>query len=118
VAWNIRVARVEVLNILRENRKNHKQIVIEAWGGYQEAVVAELERLLQAVKDNVKTNVYVALPRPEDHTDEYDTIIKMLEMSTEDNISLGSVEFRSYIEDKWDWKDRWITTTAGYSQSL
>lgn len=114
MAWNVKVERIAVLDRLRENRANHKDFVLEAWNGYEAAILSELNYLRDLIQKDRRSNIRITLPQPVDHTDEYDTIIGMLEMSEEHTISLGAIEYRSYIEDKWDWKQQFIGTNSRY----
>lgn len=115
--WSVDVPRAQVLAVVKVNRDKHKAIVAEALEAYRKAVIEELEKRIDTIKSGKAINIYIRLPEPEDHTDEYDTIIGMLEMTESENVTLGSVEYRSYVEDKWDWKDRWVSSTASYASS-
>lgn len=114
MSWLVEVNREELLGKIQINRENHKDIVSKALDGYRKAVIEVLDDMIQTIKDGGKINTYISLPRPEDHSDDYDTIIGMLTMSTQDTVSLGPEEYRSYVEDKWDWKDRFAASTAAY----
>ena len=32
-------------------------------------------------------------------------------------IELNAIDVRRFIEDEWDWTDRWLTSNAGYSDT-
>lgn len=49
---------------------------------------------------------------PEDHTDEYDKAIGMLEMSVDDTVLITHDEYRQYVLDEWFWKDRNLRALA------
>ena len=115
--WAVRVPRQELLGRIKENRENHKEVVAEALEGYRVAVIEELEKRIDQIKAGKKIDTYVRLPQPEDHTIDYTTVIGMLEMSTEETVTLGPDEYASFVEDRWDWRDRWIQNTASYTSS-
>lgn len=114
MSWNVKIPRERTLEIVQHNRDNHKAVVAKALDGYRDAVIVELERRIDTIKAGKPIDTYLHLPQPEDHTNEYETIIGMLEMCTEDTIEVSPGEFRAYVEDKWDWKDRFVASTAAY----
>jgi hypothetical protein len=56
------------------------------------------------------------LDPPQDHTKVYDVAIRMLEMSTQDEVKLSADEFNQLILDEWDWSDTFFGTNARYSE--
>jgi hypothetical protein len=107
----------EVLDILRENRKNHKKVVDEAIEGYQKRCLELLEQKISALKAGKPVEMVINLTVPQDHTKDYDRVIKMLEMSQNDTIMMGQDEFSSYVEDDWSWRRQWAAANSGYTAS-
>jgi hypothetical protein len=58
--------------------------------------------------------MYISLPMPEDHTDDYERAIKMLDLDVREDIELTEQEFAQYVLDDWGWKDQWTTTNSAY----
>ncbi len=114
MSWNVEVNRVDLLTAVKQNREKHADIVHKALDRYREAVIELLEERIQSIKDGSPIDMVLRLPQPEDHTTDYDTIIGMLEMSTQELVSLGPSEYRSYVQDKWDWSQRFAATNASY----
>lgn len=116
--WSVQIPRERLLERLRTNRDNHQAKVQQAWAGFRDAAIAELERRIEAAcaRDPKELSLRIELPRPEDHSPEHDTIIGMLELSSDETVEVGAEEFRSYVEDVWDWTERWLTTTGSYSR--
>jgi hypothetical protein len=113
------VKREALLARLRENRENHARIVAEAKAGYLEAAIRNAEAALTELRAGKPINLQSAVLRlPEDYTSAYDTVIKMLEWSTDDTITLQADEFRQFVEDCWDWKDGFVATNTRYAASL
>jgi len=107
----------EVLTAIKKNREQHAKIVEEARVGYIEKAKEALVKKLDKLKSGKMVQMYIGLGLPEDHSEEYDTVIKMLEMHTGDTIELSANEVRQFIEDKWQWRDNFLRNNAVYSQS-
>ena len=58
---------------------------------------------------------YISLPTPEDHTDDYDQILLMLEMEINETVTIDYRTFRQYVMDEWDWKASFNTTNTFYA---
>jgi len=102
---------------LRENRERHAKIVEEAQAGYvKEAQQAIGEKLVELKLKKI-ASLYFGLHPPIDHTEAYDTVIEMLDMSTDDHIVLNSSDFRNLVMDEWEWKDDFLVANSGYSAS-
>jgi hypothetical protein len=95
------VDKKEALKTLRENRERHHKIVEEARVGY----VAKAKAKLAAKLDELSSGKLVALrfdlQVPEDHTDDYDLAIRMVELHTEDTIEMTSTDVRTLMMDEW-----------------
>ncbi len=110
----VRVSKDALINRIKDNRDKHRTIYEEAMEGWKRTVIQELERAYdQALKGERFLN-RVFVPRPEDHTDEYDTVIELLEMSLDEELELTQQEFANYVLDKWRWRDAFLTTASNY----
>jgi hypothetical protein len=107
----------EVLKTLKKNRGAHAEMVYEAKQGYLKKAKNALETRLLEVKLGKAVPLKFDLSMPEDHTDDYDTAIKMLEMHQSDTIELGTSNIRRFIEDKWDWARGFYLHNSTYSTS-
>jgi len=109
--------REEVLEALKKNRAEHSQIVKEAVAGYlkkaKEAVKAKWDKL----EEGKIVALQFSLRVPVDHTAEYNTVIKMLEMHKNETIDLNADEMRQLVEDRWDWTDTFLSSNSLYSQT-
>jgi hypothetical protein len=74
----------------------------------------ELERRVRDLKHSRQVNQYIGLPEPEDHTDDYDRVLTMIEMSINDTVELSENEFAMYVMDQWDWKQSFTESTYRY----
>ena len=114
---SVKVDRVKLLETIRENREKHRTVFLEAIEGYKEAVIEALEKRLTDAKKNKRVSHIIQLVQPMDQTKEYDKIIRMLEMSIEQNIELSDREFAQYVMDDWTWKHQFLVSNSGYSKS-
>jgi hypothetical protein len=113
----VKVKKDELLEILRANRDEHGERYQKARRGYRKAVEAELRIMLSKVMDGEVVGVALANIPPEDHTGDYDDVIDMLGMDTDDTVILSQAQFRCYVKDNWGWKQQWITSNSEYIQS-
>lgn len=113
----IKVNKAELLAKLEENRSKHRQIFEEACDGYQKAVVKELDAQLKRAKEGIRRSIQISIPAPIDQTREYDRAIAMLKMSIDSEVLLSEVDFRCYILDDWDWKQKFLTASRAYSST-
>jgi hypothetical protein len=111
----VKVNKTAVLAALQENREKHRSIFEEAVEGFREKAQRELDAAIERVRSGSLQTVVVHLPRPVDHTKDYDREIKMLELSVDDEIVLSQSDFAAYVMDDWQWKREFITSNAGYS---
>ena len=82
----IRVDKDDLLKKVQTNRDAHRGIFEEAVEGYRKRSVEILEEHIQKIKAGKLEEVYVRLPRPSDHTKDYDRVIEMLEMHEDTSI--------------------------------
>lgn len=117
VMERVTVRKGELLTALRENREAHRAIFEEACDGYQAEAIRLLEGHLERIKSGKRVTVYVQLPEPVDHTKDYDRVIRMVEMSVDNEVELEAQDFASYVMDDWRWKAAFLTTNSAYSAS-
>src|SRR6185295_867061 len=51
---------------------------------------------------------------PQSHEKAYDQIIRMMEMSVDEEITLTCSQFACFVMDDWDWKEQWSASNATY----
>ncbi len=107
----------ELLVILRENREKHRGVFEAALKGYRDEAEKILGETLGDVLAGGTPKIYIMLDRPEDHTLDYDRIIKMLDMQVEDEFILSEERFAQYVMDDWRWKRAWLKMSNRYAAS-
>lgn len=110
----VNVNKARLVDTLRINRSEHRDIFERAQIAYREAMIAELDRALDDAKNGRQIKRAFTLPVPEDHTDEFDTALQMLEWSTDEEIELAQHEFMQYVENNWGWARSFAANTASY----
>lgn len=105
----------DLLSKVRENKEAHAAIVAEAKLGFAEKARSVLESHLEKLKEGKLKELHLHLTSPRDHSREYETIIKMLEMHRNSHIELSADEVRMFVEDKWDWTEEFLQTNSAYS---
>src|SRR6267142_6362455 len=111
----VRVKRTDLLEKIKTNREGHRALFLKAQEGYRLDVIAELEQHLKDARERKKISRTLSLPEPQDHTEDYDSVIAMLEMSVEEIIELDAGSFQQYVLDKWIWKRATDITNMTYA---
>jgi len=116
IEMSVTIPKNKLLASVNNNRNRHRKIFLEALRGYQKKIVKILDKMLKDVKAGRRINHMINLPMPQDMTEEYNTVIKMLEMSSDKEIKLSSEDFSRFVEDKWDWTISFLSNNAPYSK--
>lgn len=103
-----------LLEILRENRTTHKADYEDAYKGYLETCKEKLEELLEEFNAGKRETVQWNQTQPKNQVKEYDRVIRMLELSVDDEIELTAEEFANYVQDDWHWKESWSLSNSHY----
>lgn len=115
----VKVQRDELLVKVRQNREDHRKELDEAMVEMFKDIAAHHQEQLDIFEagDILELDTNYNFPVPEDHDDEYDQVITMLEMSVDAELVLSYNEFQQYVMDKWHWKNEHVRTMAFYSKS-
>ena len=111
---NVKIKVLELMSRVVENRTNHQTIFERALEGYRKEVIKELEISLSDAKTGRKINRYISLEEPVNQTKDYDRVIEMLRMTTDEIVELTSQEFSQYVLDQWSWSEAINTTNSRY----
>lgn len=110
--------KAKILETLRINAETHKKEFKELLEKNTEHVKTEIQKVAQSVGYPDLTQVNAALrAKPTDHSRDYERMIKILEMTTQEEIELTGSEFERYIEDEWDWKDTFLSNKMTYGMA-
>lgn len=100
---------------LTTNRASHREQFETALEGYRTRSIELLEEHIDRIKNGKVEQVFVSLPIPEDHTDDYDKALLTLDWTVFDEVVLSIREFDMYVRDNWAWKHEFTTTSAMYT---
>jgi len=114
---NILINKVDLIDILQKNRQKHKLDYEKAKGAYAKTAEELLNKLLEKVRSGKVIRQYLELPEIQNHDNDYDRAIQMLELDVRDNIPLEQNEFKNYVQDQWSWTEDFNTTNSMYLSS-
>jgi hypothetical protein len=110
----ITVNKHELIAKLQSNRDEHRSMFIKAQERYREAMIVELDRALEEARRGDKIRRAFSLPVPEDHTEEFNTAIEMLQWETGDEVQLDQHDFQRYVQNRWQWAASFAANTESY----
>ena len=110
----VNVEVTSLLEKLRTNRKNHRDLFLRAQEAFRKKVEEVLVARLNAAGKGQNVNQYLNLIEPVDQTEEYDIAIAMMEMCSDETIELDQRTFQCYVLDKWSWADATFTSNSAY----
>lgn len=110
----IRVLRTKLLVILRANRQDHYAELVKAQAKYRELMIQELDKRIAEARQGGPILRAFMLPEPQNHTEDFDRSISMLEMEVREEVELSEAEFRRYVQNRWEWAESWNETARAY----
>ncbi len=112
------LTKAQLLPIVRENLEKHNNIFNASVSGYWQKAEEILTDKLAKVKKQEQVDNYLGVTYPVSYVDHYNKVIRMLELSVEDNIKLSSSEFDAYVRNEWTWKANFLGTNGIYCSGL
>ena len=110
----VTVNKVELLAILRDNRKRHYEMFLRAQEGYRKAVIKQLDQMLANAKEGKPIRLFFSMPEPVNHVKDYDRIIRMLELNVTEQVTISESKFNQYVMDEWSWSEFANSTNSSY----
>lgn len=110
----VTVDKARLVETLIQNRDEHRAIFEKAQEVYREQMIAELDRALTEARRGGKIVRAFALPVPEEHTEDFNTAIKMLEWHEGEQVEISTHEFLNYVENNWGWQRSFVANTGSY----
>lgn len=113
---NTIVVRKEALReIVAANREMHRDVFLQALDGFKNQLEENLRYKIKALEEGKIPELRIALVQPEDHTKDYDRILRMIDMEVGDEIEITQGDFARYVEDDWDWKAQFVNVSNTYT---
>ncbi len=91
----------KLIDKLIKNREIHKKEIKKLNKNYRKIIIDTLSTRLRLIKEDGNINPALNIPRPEDHTEDYDIAIEMLRYETRDEVKIDRRQFENYVLDKW-----------------
>lgn len=112
---SITVDKTDLLKILNENRAKHRAVFDAAIAGYRADAIHELNNRITLLEKGKSPKLGLGMVVPQDHTRDYDRVIRMVTMHQGDTIELNEGTFAMYVEDDWSWKREFLGTSMAYA---
>ena len=112
----INVKRKDLIEVLKANRDTHASEYEEAYLGYKQLCVEALQAKLEQINANDEFDMYFndLMSAPENHVEDYQDVIEMLELSEDDKLSIGMDEYKKYYKNDWSWSHNWGLSNKMY----
>lgn len=110
-----RVNVAELLQTVQDNRAKHRAVFEKALEGYRQEGLRILEDRVKDLAAGKTPDIRIIVNRPEDHTSDYDRVIRMLQMSVDNIFELDDRTFAQFVMDDWDWKRQWLDSSNLYA---
>jgi len=111
----VTVKKGALLDALRKNRENHRQEFLDAQEGWKLVILAELETRLEDARKGRHIKSSFSYPEPQDHTKDYDRVIRMVEMEVHEELTIQEHDFAQFVMDDWEWKANWTAGNVQYT---
>ena len=113
----VKVKKADLVKVLQTNRDLHQTEFNEALVGYKISVEKELKNKLKDLKAGKDFDLYINLQKPVSYVKQYNDVIGMLEISTEEDVFISMEEYLKYYKNEWEWQTSWKLSNAFYSQA-
>jgi hypothetical protein len=111
---NVIMPKSELISILEKNRAGHTALYEQAYKIFRGKLIENLSSMLDRAQNGDRVELWVGLPEPEDHTEDYDRALAMLNHDVRNDIELTQSEYAQFVQDDWGWKHTFASNTASY----
>jgi hypothetical protein len=111
----VTVRREELLEKLQASLEKHRVDFVNAEELYKKAVIEWLKEALAKAEAGqiVDRDLQYTFSRPFSHVGDFESVIQMIEMSTEGVIELDEDTFKQWVMGKWGWSSQFESASAG-----
>lgn len=110
----IKVKKVELIEKIKENKKNHIIEYEKAVIAYKEEALKQLSELIDKVNQGC-LDIRLNLITPVNNSENYDKILEMFEWEVEPEVILNQQEFIEYVQDETDFAIKAKISNTAYS---
>jgi hypothetical protein len=126
----ILIERSRLRATLSANLEIHKKEYAEAKAGYEEKRLDLIRKLAEAAlhcskkpnntDENRKAvhesyNEFARLEKPQNHSNEYEQAIALMEWETREKIDISISDFERFVRDDWAWKNSFKNAHLSYT---
>ena len=104
----------KLLPIIIENKQKHNNIYNLAVSGYWNKAEEVLNKKLIQIKNHEKIDAYLGFNYPVSYENEYDKVIRMLQLTSDKEISLDFNQFDAFVRNEWNWKNTFLSSNTSY----
>ena len=118
---SVKINKLELLRIIRENKAKHVSEFNEAVEDYKALAVKIAKHNLEITNTgNLDKIKYIKIfpTAPTSYEADYNRAARMLELSVDDVIELEDVVFNQLVLDEWAWKRSFTTSSMLYKSSF
>lgn len=112
----VTIQKEDLRRAIEENLDSYRAAYDLAREEYKAAIVHALKEKIADARAGRYVDHVIRLPRPVDHTDDYEMVLQMIDMSINDEVELAWEEFAAYVRDDWDWKEKFVADKAKLSR--
>ena len=118
----ITVRTSELIKVLKDNMAVHDEIYAEAVKNFEEKALEDLNKQYDRIKERIAGmneddhNVYETfqITYPQSFKNEYEVVIGMMEVATDEHIELHADQYRAFYLNEWDWANDFIAANTAY----
>ena len=110
----VTVIKTELLEIVRKNLVEHLALFDKAEKAFRAKAIQEMEENLEKAKKGKEFSLVLSLHPPTSYEKDYNKIIRMLEMSTADEVSITETQFSQYVLNDWPWAKHFNSSVSTY----
>ena len=115
---SITIEKEKLLQIVLKNREKHANIFKTSYDNWLSAYMEMLNKLKEmALRGKAVPFHLIDLQPPVSYVECYDSVIEMLNLTNQKEITLDSDEFSKLVQDKWDWTRTFSSSSQSYSSS-
>jgi hypothetical protein len=117
----IKMNRLELLKIVRENKEKHEAAFVESVADYKVLVLQVATENLKLAKSADLNKIRIMKPVPNapvSYESSYQRAVRMLELSVDEIIEVEEDVFNQLVLDEWHWKHSFVTASAMYKAAI
>lgn len=111
----IEVNKTKLIETLYENKSKHIKEYNESITAWRDNIMQAVDKIKEKIQESPDvdpTHLISRIRKPHNHSDQYNTVIGMMEMDVKENVTISQSDYMYFIKDEWDWKRDFAATYA------